>query len=102
MLKFSVVLAFAAALMLTACGNSGNAEANVEADAPASTEMEAGSADEAEAQKGPEWTSAYICPMHCEGSGSDAPGNCPVCAMAYVPNPDLQGGQEEGHEGHNH
>ena len=30
-----------------------------------------------------EYTSAYICPMHCEGSGSEEPGKCPVCGMDY-------------------
>ena len=33
-----------------------------------------------------EYTSDYICPMHCEGSGSDTTGNCPVCEMEYVKN----------------
>jgi len=33
-----------------------------------------------------EYASAYICPMHCEGSGSNEPGNCPVCKMDYVKN----------------
>lgn len=33
---------------------------------------------------GKEYTSAYICPMHCEGSGSDKMGTCPVCHMDYV------------------
>jgi predicted nucleic acid binding AN1-type Zn finger protein len=37
-------------------------------------------------QKGSEYTSAYICPMHCEGSGSADPGKCPVCGMDYVAN----------------
>jgi ABC-type nickel/cobalt efflux system permease component RcnA len=37
---------------------------------------------------GPEYTSAYICPMHCPGSGSDQPGKCPACGMDYVANPD--------------
>ena len=32
---------------------------------------------------GPEFTSAYNCPMHCKGSGSDQPGKCPVCQMDY-------------------
>jgi hypothetical protein len=32
---------------------------------------------------GIEYTSAYICPMHCKGSGSDQPGVCPVCGMDY-------------------
>lgn len=30
-----------------------------------------------------EFNSAYVCPMHCEGSGSDQPGKCPVCEMDY-------------------
>ncbi len=33
---------------------------------------------------GKEYTSAYVCPMHCTGSGSDAEGKCPVCGMDYV------------------
>lgn len=37
--------------------------------------------------QGIEYTSAYICPMHCEGSGSVMPGTCPVCGMDYVKNP---------------
>lgn len=35
-------------------------------------------------KKGKEHASAYVCPMHCEGSGSDAAGECPKCGMAYV------------------
>jgi len=31
-----------------------------------------------------EYTSAYVCPMHCEGSGSDQAGTCPKCGMDYV------------------
>lgn len=38
------------------------------------------------AEQGPEYTSAYVCPMHCEGSGSAEPGKCPVCGMEYVAN----------------
>lgn len=41
-----------------------------------------GSAD----KSGPEYTSAYICPMHCKGSGSAEAGKCPVCEMALVEN----------------
>jgi hypothetical protein len=41
-----------------------------------------------ETGQGPEYTSAYVCPMHCEGSGSDQAGSCPVCGMAYVANTD--------------
>ena len=37
---------------------------------------------------GKEYTSEYVCPMHCEGSGSEEEGNCPKCGMAYVANED--------------
>ncbi|TAF64472.1 MAG: hypothetical protein EAZ55_11595 [Cytophagales bacterium] len=33
-----------------------------------------------------EYASMYVCPMHCEGSGSEKPGKCPVCEMDYVEN----------------
>lgn len=45
-------------------------------------------------QQGKEYTSAYVCPMHCEGSGSDEAGKCPVCEMDYVKN--------EDHKDHEH
>lgn len=55
----------------------------------------AGDAAEAVAGKGAEFTSAYVCPMHCKGSGSDKAGKCPACDMDYVANTDA-------HAGHNH
>ncbi len=39
---------------------------------------------------GPEYTSKYICPMHCAGSGSDHPGKCPVCEMDYELNEQMK------------
>jgi len=39
-----------------------------------------------ENKQGKEYTSAYVCPMHCEGSGSSSEGQCPVCEMDYVKN----------------
>lgn len=54
----------------------------------------------------PEYASAYVCPMHCKGSGSAEPGTCPVCNMAYVVNEDAgdDGHDHDGddHDGHNH
>ena len=35
-----------------------------------------------------EFASAYVCPMHCEGSGSDKEGECPKCGMDYLKNED--------------
>ena len=54
-------------------------------------------------ETGPEYTSAYICPMHCKGSGSDKPGVCPACGMDYVLNEKDHEGHDHGdHEGHDH
>ena len=47
---------------------------------------------------GTEYTSAYVCPMHCEGSGSEEEGTCPVCEMDYVINEDV----EHNHESSEH
>jgi len=35
-------------------------------------------------------TDKYVCPMNCEGSGSDQPGKCPVCGMDLVLNRNYQ------------
>ncbi|MCB0706819.1 MAG: hypothetical protein KDC34_15995 [Saprospiraceae bacterium] len=55
---------------------------------------------EAVDQSGPEYTSAYVCPMHCAGSGSETAGTCPSCGMDYVMNEMHEAG--DGHEGHDH
>lgn len=62
MLVFSLTFAF------TACGDS------------------AAKTDSATEAQGKEFTSAYVCPMHCADSGSDKPGECPVCGMTYTAN----------------
>jgi len=38
--------------------------------------------------------------MHCEGSGSDTEGQCPVCGMTYVLNENYT--EEGNHSEHNH
>lgn len=53
-----------------------------------------------------EYTSAYVCPMHCVGSGSDKAGTCPACKMDYIAN-EIKADPHEGHDhsdhsGHNH
>ena len=47
-------------------------------------------------KQGKEYTADYVCPMHCEGSGSDEEGTCPECGMAYVAN------EEHTKDGHKH
>lgn len=78
--KFAIIALFAIGFTLASCGNKTNNSSKSE-----QTE-----------QQGKEYTSAYICPMHCEGSGSDAPGKCPVCGMDYKKNEDHKS------DGHNH
>ncbi|HMQ50107.1 MAG TPA: heavy metal-binding domain-containing protein [Saprospiraceae bacterium] len=46
--------------------------------------------------QGKEYTSAYVCPMHCKDSGSEQVGQCPVCGMDYIKNSEHQA------DGHKH
>ncbi len=46
--------------------------------------------------EGAAYTAAYVCPMHCEGSGSETEGKCPVCNMDYVAQ------AEHAKDGHKH
>ena len=48
-------------------------------------------------KQGKEYTSKYVCPMHCEGSGSDEEGKCPVCGMTYVLNDDFRMEEHDQH-----
>jgi len=36
------------------------------------------------------YTAKYICPNH-DSNGSDKPGDCPVCGMELIENPNYQG-----------
>ncbi len=51
---------------------------------------------------GTEYTSAYICPMHCKGSGSAEAGKCPVCKMDYVKNTKAKDHDHDTHLEHDH
>ncbi len=84
--KLSMFLLLIAALTLASCGGN----------TASSTDTGTDTMEEANKQ-GPEYTSAYICPMHCKGSGSAEAGTCPVCKMEYVANTD-----QDEHKGHNH
>lgn len=73
--KLIVIASLAFGLTFASCGTKSN---NNKAQTEQSQEQ------------GKEYTSAYICPMHCEGSGSDKEGKCPVCGMDYVKNENLK------------
>lgn len=77
---FSSLILVCLAIFVWSCGgNSHNHEDH---------EHEEAATETTEAAKphgdGKEYTSAYVCPMHCSGSGSDQAGTCPVCGMDYV------------------
>ena len=52
-----------------------------------STDTSALKSNNATRQLGKEYTSKYICPDHCKGSGSDKEGKCPECGMELMENP---------------
>lgn len=63
------------------------------------------------AATGLEYTGAYVCPMHCTGSGSQTAGKCPICKMDYIPlathkadghQHEAEPKPAESHDGHNH
>lgn len=95
-IKFLImtIAMFSFGLSVTSCGSKGakGSDATEEVD-----------------MSGSEYTSAYVCPMHCEGSGSHEAGKCPVCGMDYVANADVKAADGDGHDhdgddhdGHNH
>jgi hypothetical protein len=90
--KIAFGLALGAMLTFSACGGKHEPKNQTEG-----AQQEMPEAD----KSGPEYTSAYICPMYCPGSGSDQPGKCPKCGMDYVAN-DKASKDMPGHEGHNH
>lgn len=92
----SVGLLFFAVISMTSCGHS-HGEGGDHSHGEETTET-SDTAEEAADNTGKEYTSAYICPMHCEGSGSHEAGECPVCGMAYVANEDYKEGGEGTHD----
>ncbi len=81
----NVILMLALAISVVACG--GEAPAAEQTDAVETPAPEA-TPEAAAHGEGPAFTSAYVCPMHCTGSGSDQPGKCPACGMDYIANAD--------------
>ncbi len=37
-----------------------------------------------------DYTAKYVCAAHCDGSGSDEAGNCPICKMELIENLDFK------------
>lgn len=85
----NLILLFFLAIGLAACGG-GSTNASDTATTP--------TAPATEQNQGPEYSSKFICPMHCKGSGAAAAGECPVCGMDYVANENWV----DPHAGHNH
>ena len=116
-LFFALLMAFGLAFSMTACDSAssdndgdeateqtdGTTDEATEAnDAEATEASEQGEATEVVDKSGPEYTSKYVCPMHCEGSGSAEPGKCPKCGMEYVMNEDMKADDHNHDDGHDH
>jgi hypothetical protein len=80
-----LTLFFSMVLFVIACGGNAGQDG---------AENNASETTEAAHGEGKEYTSTYVCPMHCDGSGSDEAGKCPVCGMDYVA---LEKHAEDGH-----
>ena len=111
---------FAMALFIFSCGEGhSHDEDGGNAEETSQTDENSENTENAEVDlTSPEYASAFICPMHCKGSGSDAAGTCPVCGMDYVANENYKSNSEaaeeshseegghdddgDSHEGHNH
>ena len=85
MKKLKTTLIVAIALIfgsfISSCGGSSSSPAEEKSETKEVEVME-----ESMEEEGIEYTSAFIYPMHCEGSGSETEGVCPVCEMDYVAN----------------
>src|SRR4029079_9975605 len=75
--KLAMILMVSAGLLFGACGSNESKEA--EEKAPEIAEQVINT------------THAYICPMNCENSASNEPGQCKVCGMDLVKNPNYAG-----------
>ena len=93
---------FVLGLAVASCGNETAKESGSEEPAVEQTDNVTETATDATtAQTGKEYTSKYVCPMHCKGSGSDEAGKCPVCGMDYVLNEKQPAEEGDGHD-HDH
>ena len=97
-LKTMTLAAFALVFMLfmAACGGGESHDHADHANHDQSEQVENTADTPAVHGENAAYTSAYVCPMHCEGSGSEEAGECPVCGMSYVAQADHTG------DGHSH
>ena len=88
--KFGILSITFLTIALWSCGGNTHSDHNHEHEHGDAMEMSSPHGE------GKEYTSAYVCPMHCDGSGSDEAGTCPKCGMDYV----MQ--EEHVKDGHSH
>lgn len=75
--------------MFFACGGNATEQEQTQAEDQTEATTDEQVQDEAKSEalvhgQGAEYTSPYVCPMHCKGSGSEEAGKCPACGMDYV------------------
>lgn len=88
MKKLSVIILISFLVLTISCKNDN--QTNDEILDSTQTTVEVDTSVNQNTSLGAEYTSNFICPNHCEGSGSEVYGTCPVCGMEYIENPDNQ------------
>jgi hypothetical protein len=71
--------------LFVACAGSSNEQGSSSETATQDNQEQPSTGSNA-AQSGPEYTSHYVCPDHCSGSGGNEQGKCPVCGKDYIHN----------------
>lgn len=79
-----LALFFSLALFALSCGGDSHSHEHGDHDGHSHDATEASTEAAAKHGEGTAYTAAYVCPMHCEGSGGEAAGKCPACGMDYV------------------
>jgi hypothetical protein len=97
-----MMMALASVMMLGACGSK--------TETTETTAPEAATETPADQQVAVNTTHAFVCPMNCENSARMEMGQCVVCGMDLVSNPNYVAetapaagdSAAAGHEGHDH
>lgn len=89
-------------ILLQACGGNQSTESQPSDETTTETTGQTPEMKTAAHGDGPEFTSAFVCPMHCAGSGSDQAGTCPSCGMDYIAQSEHTSDGHNHHEGHDH
>ncbi len=100
--SYFLVVLFVLSTLFFACSNGGNGagsaadtttvKSELSVDKQSGAQGDSTKVSEQQEDLGIEYTSKFICPNHCKGSGSDKEGECsnPECGMELMENPNYK------------